>query len=422
MPGLGGAGPTTGSGGWVTDLFTVSDQQTVIDSLRWKAEVLEVDASSAIGVRECYVDLDVWTAVATPVAGPTTTQTTTDRPDLTGYTTALNDGAPSAGYLAQCRLFTQTDANAAGFDPEDDADQAVWTFEEQLSFPSLDSSNPDTFTPTTSDPNLTNSEDYRVYVRYGKRNVAGETLWSAWDTGDFSVSLTQPTAPTVSVFDDTALGGAMRVVVTTSTITHDTVDSVEVQASYDGGTTWSTIRNGINTDVAASTAYTFRDWDAPRGVALQYRARVTEGLTASSTQIASDWTTDTSETWDNDNGIWIGDVPDFSNVATDVAVLIRRTINRPEQAGTFWPLGRSTQVVVTATTSRPETGQFVVSDDDGNIQTLLDAAPGTWLVKWRSDNEQTYLRVVNATATRTEVGSSKITEWTLDYVEVDSGI
>lgn len=326
--------PVTSTGAYVIpDWFKQDNQQTELDILeawaKWKTP-----NDSGPRIHEIWVDVEVWERVNTPtVPEPTGTITDTDVPTVESYATGIGFGLPSS-YSKQVRVFRDAVYTAGGFDPATETDVEFEVLDTGHGTPSTDSGAPDETQIT--DP-LPNSDTYRAYVRYGKNDVAGQTLWSEWSHTEFTLDLTLPTAPTVTATPDSVLN-RVQLDIDTAVLTHDTFEGASIERSVDGGTTWESIRFD-ESQFSANDSHTLYDYEAPRGVSLLYRARVTEGLTASGTTISSDWTTTSSLTLDNDLNWWLKDPLDPDRNMVVIAEGDALTKDHQIDVAHFRPLG-----------------------------------------------------------------------------------
>lgn len=413
-----GGSITTKSGSWSTDGFQVADQQTVIDGLL--AYGIAPGETVKARMYEVYVDLDVWESTDAPTVAITEesagTVSTTDKPTVESYVAAANDGTPTQ-WTRQVRVFRDAVYLAGGFDAADETDVEWEDTDTAFSTPSIDSGSPDTIQVGSA---LTNSDTYRAYVRYGKNDVAGETLWSGWSYAEFALSVSPPTAPAIAVTVEDA-EGRQEVVVTTAALTHASVESVELQRSDDGGTTWATIRGGLLDDVAASTGYTFYDYDAPRDTALEYRARTTEAA-ASGLTLASAWATDGPDTHASDGRVWMYDVNTWEHVG---AVAVARPATRdPHAAASPFDLLEGGSSVLYGEPGGDRIGIQVVASEASDVEAVeaLARHRDTLLVKWH-DGTQQYVRLISASQTLEDFGSDRpVRRWRMQAVEVESGI
>lgn len=175
--------------------------------------------------------------------------TTTTRPVL-NFTYAQADGVGQNG--AQVRVFTSTKT-----DPTNDT-ALVWDSGVLGNVGSVTIGSPTTTYPSGVD--LSNGTTYYVYVRVGTSpsGIAYNRVWSAWGSGTasstitFSVSLTAPTAPTLTSSWNTANATTTLTISGSSFATGSQTFSIE--RSNDGGTTWYPVRGGTNMTSVIATA------------------------------------------------------------------------------------------------------------------------------------------------------------------------
>lgn len=427
-----GTSPYTYTGPWVdaaTVLTSAASQQSEVDALEAMFE--DVD-SGIIGeemrCHEVWVDLDVWARTDAPtvsiVEESAGTVTDTDTPTVEFYTAALNDGSPSQ-YTRQVRVFRDAVYGAGGFDPATETD-VEWEQADTVGLVSTTSGSPDSI--SVGEP-LANSDTYRAYVRYGKNDVAGQTLWSEWSYAEFTLSLTLPDPPEQFEITVEQPDGRQYVRIVTAVRTHDTIERVEVQRRDDSGT-WTTIRGGVRTEDDDGTAYTgldlieLYDYDAPRDTVLEYRARTTEGIAASGTTITSDWTTAASVVHPNDESWWLYDVDQWTEIASGVRVVGYPDDEIVSDVGVFYPLGRSGEAVVVTGTSHGDDGSYTIKATGADECAAIDA-----LARWDRRvlvktpfGDQKYVVWTSRRRTRAGVPSQPRHTWELDYAEVDDGI
>lgn len=194
---------------------------------------------------------------------------------------------------------------------------------------------------------------YKFYVRAIRRRANGassaDTI-GAWSTGyTLTQSVTLPTAPTVSAtYDQT--NDRVQVSVTPVTTSGYTTPTMDVERTIDGGTTWTTIRGGSDVAGTFGSASTFYDYEAPRGVTLQYRANVTALYTSSGFYNTSSYSTTATGSITADT--WNLKVPENAAL-NDIDVNV---VNQPgeevsEDLGVFRPLDRRYPVIVAGTLS-----------------------------------------------------------------------
>lgn len=419
------------SGAW-TALATVLTQAD-IDGLRTQSWRLTGGVGVPVEIRELYVELDVWERTDAPTVAideeSAGTVSTTDLPTVQTYAADLNDGTP--GQWSRQVMFVK-DADYGSWSTDDDvtAGYEAGTYEwadsnTAFSTPSTASGAPDSIQAGSP---LANTDTYRAYVRYGKNNVAGATLWSEWGHAEFDLSLTLPAAPTLDVSVLQA-SGRNQIEVTPATLEHDSLVSIEVQRSIDAGA-WRTVRGGTVSDgIAAANTTEVADWDVPRGVPVRYRARVVEYLNASGTTIASAWMVAAASVHPNDLSTWIYDVDTFALVTGGLPVIRPVTSTVSEQIAVHRPPGRvdGDGTPVSVTRSAGLTGgqwEIPIEARDDSSKAAIEALlrhTGTLLFKW-ADGTQTYLRRVSAQQTVGDLGATMPRRaWQVSAVQVGSG-
>lgn len=406
------------TGPWLNDVVpTGPSQQSGIDALQVALSELPSSFSDP-KVSEVWVDLDVWerpTGVAVAAMG---TYTDDDQPTITFNPGTLNYGTPSQ-WQVQIRLFTDTGT----VDPDNDVPLLEANYVTS-SAPYLQSYDP----LGEQDYRLTNGS-YDVYARVGKLDVAGETLWSAWDGEVFFVSLTRPTAPALTSLTVDEAAGRQQIVVTPAALTYDRLEKVVVQRSDDAGATWHTIRDGavVADDIATSGlstgARTFHDYDAPRATAVRYRATVVEYKTSTTTSVESLPTVAADVTHPTDGRAWVYDVGSWVAVGP-VSVLDTVTRSRGTQSGVFDEIvGRDTAVVVTSGRRAVRHNLSILAQGNGEAARVEEVLTGstTVLLKW-PDGRQWYVRPAgDPTESEMDVHGETVRGWTFVAVDVDRG-
>lgn len=241
--------------------------QDRIDALR--VQVTDYRSGTSRGyLYEVYVDVDLAAQPTASVTSPTGTITNTSLPTIAWEFTDT-DGDAQAYY--ELKVFTAAQVADPGFDPS--TSTPAWTSGEQAA---ADQS-------ATVGEYLTNGT-YRAYVRVAK-TVNGSAFWSPWVYSEFTIDLTAPPMPSISAAWS-AEEASVTCTVTGGIPTGFSSQTFEVQRSDDGGVSWSGIRNGV---LAPDSSYVavVKDYEAPRGVTVQYRARAI-GVFGSE-QIASEW-------------------------------------------------------------------------------------------------------------------------------------
>lgn len=395
-------------------------QEDVLDAVNVGFRVVALSPSTEaadVSIYQVALKLDVWEASDAPVVTIPAKQggvvSVTDTPAFSHYVPALGDGRPNR-WTSQLRLFARDVWEEPGFDPADPAGSA-WSRDLHGSAPSTEANYPEVAFP---DQSLFNNTDYRAYVRWGKEEVAGETLWSGWRLNEFTVDLSPPTAPDLQVSTVPA-DGRNRVAAELPSLTlSGSFVSLEVQR--DSGDGWERIRGGyLTADVLSeSNTYVFHEYDFPRGVQVSYRARTVEDSSVGD-QIASPWAVETV-THVNDGRDWLLTVPDFDYVGYAHIRGGEIDWERPEKVGVFRPPGRTESVVVSDGAGQPYNATLKFSSfDDSKLDAALEHE-GRLLLKMK-DGTQHYLRATGRTHTDVQHGEMRLRRWEVDVVQVDRG-
>lgn len=218
-------------------------------------------------------------------------------PTVTWTHTAGSDGGPQVYY--EVKVFTAAQYGAGGF--------------------SADTSTPEYTSGVVTSPAssvqigpLANSTTYRVYVRTAQV-VNSAAHWSAWDFEGFTTNFADSEITSVTPVA-TSPSGLMTVTVARNTGT-ETWDTVEVERSDDAGVTWLPVRGATNLAVGetntfvttfSSTSLVVKDYEAPNGVSVLYRARAMTNNSGS--DIIGPWTTSSAVSWASQPGwVWLKD-------------------------------------------------------------------------------------------------------------------
>ena len=144
--------------------------------------------------------------------------------------------------------------------------------------------------------------------------------------------------------------------------------TMDVQATYDGGVTWAFVRGATGVAVNGTTASVI-DYEAPNGVAAQYRARAAR--ISGGVSITSAWVLSNVTMWRDDaacSGMWLKDPAHPSrNMRLDAQqpdVLYDRPV------GVFRPIGSRFPVVVSDVLQAGSTTMTIVTRTDGEAASL----------------------------------------------------
>lgn len=347
--------------GSVTD-YTVLFQAKSPTGLDWtQAEIdaIRYHLNDVVGVGNAVVVTKLYLVVAyaaIPVVvgtAPSSPVSTTTKPTVTWSWTPDSTYPTQERY--QVRVFTAAEYGIDGFDPE--TSPCTWDSGVVLS--------PATTQQITD--NLDNGVTYRAYIRAAAQ-VNGAPHWSLWDDIQFTMSLSQPGAPTFAAHGDSLL--ARNVLDADDTAGSAGTDYYEFQRSLDSGTTWTTVRDsGLVTPggLVRSTVY---DYDAPNGTTVSYRVRAIS--TDIGPEVAGPWSTTRTAVWSSPR--WclkaVGDptLMMFLTMAPGGVPVLRRPMIR----GVFGVLGRA-DPIVTEDIRRTATGRMVVHTADDTEGAALRA-------------------------------------------------
>lgn len=186
-----------------------------------------------------------------------------------------------------------------------------------------------------------------------------DLYWSGWTHAEFTMDIDLPNTPTLSVTadDDEQRVDLSLTVVTTATYEDDSY-LASIERSDDGGLTWKKVRGCQDVVVAIGANDMGADYEAPRGVTVTYRARVSAELTADSTQLWSEWDTDDVETYAVQSwNLKAPEDPTKNWIAAPVRV--EPQVERDQEVAVFHPFDRLGAVVLGAPVSG-ETGTLEV--------------------------------------------------------------
>lgn len=362
------------------------------------------DSTDRAFIYELYIDVDVANQATVTVSAPTGTITTTAKPDVS-WSVSDPDGDASTWY--QVKVFDSVAYGAGSFDPSTSA--AKW-----------DSGQVESGDVTTTVGTYLQNGAYRAYVRSGKV-IAGSVFWSGWAYSSFTLSLTAPTVPTLSV-SWSATTNSISITMTGATVSPTfTYQQYDVQRTLDGGGTWTAVRDGTARDPNGSFVVAITDYEAARGQSIGYRCR-SVGYVGDNV-IASAWSATTNVTTTNDGAWWFKSMSTPAlNVGT-VTVLDGLDVNVEEQIGVFRPLGRQYPVVLSQAIGGLD-GSYEIATrgaaEHAAVWAVL-AHQGTLLVQ-DPFGEQKYIRIIRRGMNRTGGASMPITRIAVEYVEVSSGV
>lgn len=374
--------------------------QDRIDNLRAQWTDYKDNASRSF-LYEVYVDVDLAVQPSTTATAPTGTVTTTALPDVSW---TFSDSESEAQSYYRVKVFTAAQYGAAGFDPETAV--AAW---DSGAVPSVD-------TTTTVGDYLADGT-YRVYVKTAK-TINGAAFWSAWSYSAFTVSLTKPTAPTLTALWSEALGKTTITATGAALPVGFSSQIMEVWRSDDAGVTWASIRDGLDLEPNASYVASVIDYEAPRGQSVLYRARAI-GLYAGN-QIASVWSSNSSVSVTNDGLWWLKVTTAPALNIGGARVLAGLDVKQESQVGVFRPLGRDRAVVVEGALGGFD-GSYRVYCSTVEQWTALKALLASQATVLVQDpfGEQKYVRIVSRGLQQVGTASNPQRTVQVDYIEVD---
>lgn len=318
-----------------------------------EGSALDVTAhlGSGVGIYELYLDTAYVAMPTLAVSSPSGTVTATNQPPVTWTTTLDSDGGGQSKY--EVRVFTAAVHADGSFDPESST-----TVEASGELLGSDS----TFIPA----DLADGT-YWIYVRVAQ-TIAGQDLWSDWDSVSATVDVDRPGAPLADVVGDPALGGN-RFELEVQAGDADTF-GFEIQRQSDDGQ-WATVPSieaaGFIRPDEDGNAVAF-DLDARNGIEETYRVRAASvdftglGATSSWVEVSGMWQ---SRSW------WIKH-PTMPELNLPVTLWSEPGYTRTGRQGIFQPLGSNRAVVVGGTPGF-RTGQIAFWLDTKAEQDGLDA-------------------------------------------------
>lgn len=391
-----------------TDILVGSSSMAVTDA---EADTLGAAAAATsydVRVYKLWTNVTYLTKPVPDVTAPTGSITTTNRPTVTwtntlDYATATGD-YPQTAY--EVKIFTDAQYLAGGFDPSTSAS----TVETGVLTGAGLSWQPDSPLP---------DDTYRAYVRVAQTVRATNDLWSDWDYSGFTLAVSPPAVPTITVTADNT--NARNKIELHDQTGAATTDSLELQRSTDGGTTWAPVR--LDTDTAgviAATDATVYDYEGGNGETVSYRARALHDY--SGVYAASAWTATKTSAWTSTE--WWLKNPRVPSLNAAITVRSQAEYKRPARRGIFQPLGANNAIAITDTRGA-DTGQIVIKCDTDADAAALDAlldSGDILLVQAPADHHFTdrYVTVGDLSRARiVNMASMEATFNTVDWTETD---
>jgi hypothetical protein len=374
--------------------------QSAINGLR--AKVTEYKDGADIGkTYELFIDVDIAAQPTVTVSAPTGTITSSAAPDVT-WAYADTDNETQAYY--QIKVFSAAQYGAGGFDAE--TSTATW-----------DSGEIASSDQTGVIGTLLLPATYRTYVRVAK-SINGSPFWSAFAYSQFTISFTAPSIPTLTATWSDALGRASFTLTGTAP-TGYVSQYYEVQRSDDGGTTYALVRGASEIIPNVSYVGTAVDYEAPRGLIVNYRCR-SVGIDSSSNEFPSAWGTVQQIQITNDLTWWFKAITNPTINKGSIRVLRSIPIVVEEPNSVFRPLGGNRPVVVSGLIQGQD-GTYLIktvnSTEWDNFYPLLNHQ-GIILAQDPYGNQK-YIRIVSREWNAANNGVNVHRDITLRYVEVD---
>lgn len=373
--------------------------QSRLDALR--CQITEYRDTTDRGyIYELYVDVQTTSRPTVTVDAPTGTITTTAKPDIS-WTFADTDGEAQSYY--EIKVFSSAQYGVTGFDPS--LSTYTWTSGQ------VASSDASAQTGT-----YLSSGSWRAYVRVAK-TVNGAAFFSEWAYSAFTLTLTPPTTPTLTLSYSSTFGNVTATIdgAYSASFSYQRMD---LQRSDDGGSTWAFVRNGSSITPDGSFNAVVVDYEAKRGTTANYRCRAV-GFVGDNV-IASAWSSASTVSITNDGKWWLKAMSASALNVGGVRVLTGLDMQQEEELAVFRPIGRTRAVVVSGSLGGKDGSYSIVSIGDAEWASVygLISHQGTLLVQ-APDGTQKYIRIINRTWSETGGVGALRREARVQYVEVD---
>lgn len=392
---------TTFTGAWQTAAPDGSNwSQASINNLR--AKITEYNDSADIGkFYELYIDVETTVQPTVTISAPSGTITTTASPDVTW---TYNDTDNNTQDYYRAIIYTAAQYGIGGFTPG--TSPSTWD--------SGDTASSDSATTVNT---LLLSGTYRIYMRVGKL-INNAPYWSDYSFGSFTIANSAPTVPTLIASWNASLGYS-SFTITGAAPTGFSSQYFQLQRSDDGGTTYTTIRNGSNITPSGSYVGIASDYEAYRGVVAYYRARAV-GVDSNSVEFPSAYTTVVQVLATNDGTWWFKAVTSPSINLGSVRVLKELDVNIQEPNTVFRVLGSTRPTVIAGPIQGQDGGYNIktINETEWDNLDLLLTYQGILLVQDPYGNQK-YVRVINREWTAEQVSGNIYRDVTLTYVEVN---
>lgn len=241
----------------------------------------------------------------------------------------------------QARLFGDDAWEDLGFDPE-------WTEAVQetavdgVTWEYGDGETPSTASVAFTLPAaLPFTGTFRLYARV-QRGLERDLGWGEWGYLEFVMDVEPAAAPTIVATTD---GQEVEIDVTPIAVTMHDDPLITIDRSSDAGATWTRVRGATDLPGAYGVATTVIDNEAPRGLALTYRAKVKDSTGAAVFESA--WSTDAADAivgsgWN----LRSATSPELNIYGLNVVG--HPTRKRKDDVAVLYPKGRTRPVVVSS--------------------------------------------------------------------------
>lgn len=376
--------------------------QDRVDALRVQLTDYRADSSRAF-IYEAYIDADLATEPSASITSPSGSVTDTSLPDV-AWSYADPDGDGQAYY--EVKIYTAAQLADPAFDPLTTV--PFWTSGEVAS--AEQSLAVGDYLPAGT---------YTAYVRVAKP-VNGTPFWSDFDDATFVLALAPPPLPTLTATVALELGRIELTAIGAAPTGFD--DQVfQIQRSDDGGATWQWVTSARSLVPDAAYQAYVDDYEAPRGVALQYRVRAVGTDTSPAGVIGTAWSTPVATTMPLDGKWWVKPIGRPSLNHGGARILAGLDEETVEEVGVFRPMGRRGAVVVAGTLGGEDGTYRVIASGDAEWALVWGwAALQTVLLVQDPGGGQKYIRVIRRSRTTTGATSALRRELALEYVEVDT--
>lgn len=361
--------------------------------------------------------------VANPTA-PTGTITTTQYPTCTATVSAVVDswqkpsGLPDflTGITIEWSVYSGSLTSPSG--------TALLTWTQKITISNyIDGTTASTLAASTTPPAALPNGALTLFARVSRDHPSGSPSWSAYGYKQFTMSVPNPTTPTLTLSADSA---NQRVGVTVNAPSTSGYDSstaeVQVQRQLADGS-WREVRGMTDkAHTVGSATLVGYDYEADRGVTNTYRARVSMWHTVDAVRRYSAWDTETvtgptAGTWnlkavDLPASNWLG-----------VPVVEKPSESSQAPAATLEPLDRDRPIVLIGVLGGFAGSLEVWASGTTAVAALkaLEAYRGTVYLE-DAYGETRWLAITRVEWQRAGTSAAPIRPATIEYVEVGSGL